>query len=137
MSGLEEGLQMKYLVIVFILVTTGAAQAKASDVNHIVCNEFKYTDRVTIDLDLETSRFLVTNVLPLSGDGDQFMGEGKFSRSPMREGGSFYITLYENSKRVGFLEATAAGRDSEPSYLNYKGVTYGDAYGFYCDFVSR
>jgi len=68
---------MKYLILFSILVTVAAGKASASDFNAIKCGEFKYTDIVRIDVDLETSRYVVDTLWPIYEDGNQMLGRGR------------------------------------------------------------
>lgn len=125
---------MKYQIVFFILVTAITGNANASDFRSIKCGQFKYMDRVSIDVDLETTRFVVRKQQPRTGGENQILGEGLTGPNPIIENDHVTFPLYENSRFVGFLRATEAGRHSEPSYLDYKGVNYGYNSPFYCYF---
>lgn len=118
------------LLIVGILTLLVANEANARTLS---CGQFKYTNVLTIGIDLDSRIFKVAVHAP-----NQILGAGEIGAFK-QHGNSVTIPLYENSEFVGVLNAIPAGqRDSiGKSTLVYKGKNYSGFVGLFCHFSDR
>jgi hypothetical protein len=123
----EKGDFMKFLALLFVLVS-GHAQAATVDLpKRISCSQFHYTDIMDFEIDLATQTYqaVILESTSVSGMGTKVLGRGQIG--PIhQDDGAFTFSLVENRILVGSVSAINdhhAARNASP--LTYKGVTYG------------
>lgn len=121
---------MKAYSILFALTLTSlSTYAFASNLPQIIsCGQFKYTDSIRINVDLVKEVFEV-KVIQSTRDGDhgkdRFLGSGQIGKTIEKHGDYLHISLFEDSKLIGFLKATPQNSPSRKAYFYYKGQVIG------------